>query len=71
MKRTWTDDQLIEAVKNNTTMGRVITELGLSPQAHTNYHNVNKVIRELGIDISHMWGEKNSIWKKIAKESRV
>jgi 5-methylcytosine-specific restriction endonuclease McrA len=52
MKRTWTDIDLIEAVKNNTTICGVLRDLGLKPQG-SNYKTIKNVFHQLGIDTSH------------------
>lgn len=55
-KRTWTDEQFIEAVKTSTSYAQVIQKLGLRP-AGSNYDTVKRKIKELNLDISHMTGQ--------------
>lgn len=59
-KNKWTDEQLIEAVKNNFSYAEVIRALGLKP-AGGNYDTVKRKIKELSLDISHMTG---SAWNQ-------
>lgn len=51
-RRKWTDQQLIDACKNNKTKAEVIRELGLVLRPG-NYSTINKYIHQLNIDISH------------------
>jgi len=64
-QRTWTDDDLIEAVKASVTKTDVIKKLGLSPNASGNFQTIDRYISELNIDISHFgsW-QKNRITYK-------
>lgn len=59
-KRTWTDEQFIEAVKTSKSYAQVIEKLGLKV-AGSNYDTVKRKIKELNLDISHMTGR---IWNK-------
>ncbi|NCU31035.1 HNH endonuclease [Candidatus Saccharibacteria bacterium] len=54
--RSWTDDQLKEAVKNSFSIRGVIKKLGLVP-AGGNYTQVNQRIHYLGLDKSHFTGK--------------
>lgn len=51
-KRTWTDEQLREAVASSLTMAETICKLGLKLRPG-NYPTVRKYIQRLGIDNSH------------------
>lgn len=55
-KRTWTDEQFIEAVKTSTSYAQVIQKLGLRV-AGSNYDTVKRKIKELNLDISYMIGK--------------
>lgn len=59
-KRSWTDEQLVEAVKTLKSIRSVIKALGLIP-AGGNYVQVHRRIRELGLDTSHFTG---MLWSK-------
>lgn len=59
-RRSWTDSQLINAVKSSYTLRRVIYMLGLVP-AGGNYVQVKSRINTLKIDISHFTGSR---WNK-------
>jgi 5-methylcytosine-specific restriction endonuclease McrA len=54
--RTWTDEQLVEAVKNNYSMAAVLRELGLCATG-SGYSHIKKYIRNLGLDNSHWTGQ--------------
>jgi 5-methylcytosine-specific restriction endonuclease McrA len=56
-QRSWTDELLIEAVKNSFSYRTVIKELGLIP-AGGNYDQIKKRIRILEIDTSHFTGSR-------------
>lgn len=49
--RTWTDDDLIETIKNSKTKLEVLKKLGLKIPA--SYRMLNKYIKLLNIDVSH------------------
>lgn len=54
-KRSWTDEQLIQAVIESKSVRGVIVKLGLIP-AGGNYAQVNTRITTLALDISHFTG---------------
>ena len=54
-KRTWTTQQLLDAVKNSKSKRQVLAKLNLR-EAGGNYDQLGKYIRELNIDISHFTG---------------
>lgn len=54
-QRTWTDDQLIEAVKTSYSRRAVLVVLGLVP-AGGNYDQIRRRIDALGLDTSHFLG---------------
>lgn len=56
--RTWTDEQLIEAVATSDTVTEVIRKLGLSVLAAGNRKTINKYIIKLGLDSSHFLGQR-------------
>jgi hypothetical protein len=55
MRRTWTDDQLIEAVALCTSRAEVCRKLGLVPIGG-NYKTVNHHVSRLGLETSHWTG---------------
>lgn len=55
-RRSWTTEQLVEAVKNSFSAAGVLRELGLRI-AGGSYQKVQGCIRELGLDTSH-WTEQ-------------
>jgi Zn finger protein HypA/HybF involved in hydrogenase expression len=54
-KRSWTDDQLIAAVRISKSYRNVLKLLGLIP-AGRNYLQVQRRIRELHVDTAHFTG---------------
>lgn len=50
--RTWTDEQLLDAVKGSTNVAQVIRKLGLIP-AGGNYEHVQRLMRKLALDTTH------------------
>lgn len=54
-KRTWTEQQLREAVKNSFSYRKVLEQLGLRP-AGGNYDQLKRYISDLEIDTSHFRG---------------
>jgi hypothetical protein len=48
-RRTYTDEQLAEAVRTSRNMREILTKLGLVPQGG-NYETVRRRLRDLGID---------------------
>ncbi len=55
MKRKWTDEQLIAAVKNNFSIRGVLLEIGLIP-AGGSYKVIQQHIKRLKLDDSHFTG---------------
>ncbi len=55
-KRSWTDNEFIEAVRNSLSYAQVIRKLQLKV-AGSNYDTVKRKIEELGLDTSHMTGQ--------------
>lgn len=53
--RSWTNDDLINAVKDSYSIRMVIKKLGLVP-AGGNYDQVNRYISELGVSTDHFTG---------------
>lgn len=67
-RRKYTDNQLIEAVKNSLSIAGVLKYLGLSPFG-SRYKIFNMDIERLGLDISHFTGQghlkgKTHSWSK-------
>lgn len=54
-KRSWTDEQLVEAVKTSTTMMDVMRKLNLKPYAGNN-NQLKRRCSILGVDLSHFTG---------------
>jgi hypothetical protein len=50
--KTWTDEQLINAVKTSNKMCEVIKKLGLTALGR-NYTTINNYIKKLALDTSH------------------
>ncbi len=65
MRRSWTDDQLKEAIKNSYSLRSVLIKIKLKP-AGGNYIQLQKYIKELSLDISHFTGKA---WNKGLKFS--
>ena len=61
--RSWTDDQLIAAVKNSRSIREVIIRLGLIP-AGGNYVQINYAIKNLNLSIDHFTGSRWNIGKR-------
>ena len=58
--RSWTEKQLVDAVKVATSIRQVLFALGLE-QAGGNYSQIKKYIKEFNLDISHFKGKS---WNK-------
>lgn len=59
MNATYTDDQLVDAVKNNKSIAGTLIDLGLKP-AGGNYKTIRNKIKNLGINISHFTGQAHA-----------
>jgi len=55
-KRSWSSDQLIEAVRSSFSYRQVLNKINLKP-AGGNYDQIKKYIKEEGLDISHFKGQ--------------
>ena len=67
-KRTWTDEQFINAVKNNKSIAGVLKEIGLN-MTGANYKSFKMTVTRLELDTSHFTGcghlkNKNHNWGK-------
>lgn len=62
-KKTWNDEQFIDAVKTSISYAEVIRKLGLKV-AGSNYDTVKRRIKELNLDSSHMRGQGWNIGRK-------
>ncbi len=60
MKKSWTVEELIVAVKNSTSLRQVLIKLRLK-EAGGNYSQIKKYIKDLEIDNSHLKGQA---WNK-------
>ncbi|MCQ2336434.1 MAG: HNH endonuclease [Paludibacteraceae bacterium] len=56
MKKRWTDNQFILAVKSSFSYAQVIKKLGLKV-AGSNYETVKRKIKELHLDTTHFTGQ--------------
>jgi hypothetical protein len=59
--RSWTDDDLRQAVATSSTWGQVARSLGLKADGGSSYGRIRSVATELGLDISHFLGRS---WSK-------
>ena len=59
-KRTFTNEQFIEAVKLSTSLRQILTQLNLK-EAGGNYKTIKNLIIELNLDTSHHTGQ---LWSK-------
>ena len=55
-KRSWTDEDLIVAVKSSDSYAETLRKLGISVKAG-NYKTIQKYIKILEIDVSHFSGQ--------------
>lgn len=65
-KKNWTNEDLINAIKTSLTKSDVLRKLGLKIKAG-NYDTINKYIKTLGIDTTHMTGKSHGKTKKEKK----
>lgn len=56
--RTWTDEQLAEAIAVSTSWRGVMRELGLGVTSAGPIHTVRRVAQRLGLDTSHFRGKR-------------
>lgn len=68
-RRSWTDEQLIEAVKICYSYRGVISSLGLIP-AGGNYAQIQARIKQLNLDTSHFTGARWNAGKTYHTKSR-
>jgi len=55
--RSFTDEQLKEAVANSQSIRQVLLKLGLSPKGGGSYREIHKLLKTLRIDTSHFNGQ--------------
>ena len=67
--RSWTDDQLREAVKKSASKRQVLAELGLVP-AGGNYEQIRNAISDLELSTSHFKGRAWNKGMKVLKEPK-
>lgn len=60
MKRKWTDEDFVVAVRDSLSYAQVLVKLGLKP-AGSNYEMVKRKVKELNVSTSHMTGKA---WNK-------
>ncbi len=56
--RSWSDEQLVAAVRNSKSISEVLEKLGLVPRGH-NYHTFYRHRERLGLDIGHFVGRSH------------
>ena len=64
MRKSYTDDDIIQAVESSTSLASVIRKLGLVP-AGGNYATVKQAIRRLQLDTRHFKGQAHLRGKKL------
>ena len=57
-KRSWTDEQLVEAVRSSMTKAEVLRRLGLSVRPG-NYRTIDAAVERLGLGLLHMLGKSH------------
>lgn len=68
-KRSWSDAQLTEAVRQCVSIRRVISELGLIP-AGGNYVQIQNRIKALNLDTTHFTGKRWNVGKSYHTNTR-
>ncbi len=66
-KKSWTNEQLVDAVIRSKSIRSVLVDLGLIP-AGGNYAQIHRAILELGLDTSHFTGQG---WNKNGRATRL
>ena len=69
-KRSWTSEQLKEAVVSSGSYRQVLSKLGLR-EAGGNYVQIRKYIGEYGLDTSHFHGKLWSKGRKLPFKPRI
>lgn len=69
--RKWTDQELIEAVKNSKTKTEVLKKLNLDSRNSGNFQTINIYIEKLHIDTSHFVGSLSTKSFKMRKLSEI
>ena len=67
-RKTWSDEDMVLAIRGNYSIAAVLRELSLSPTG-ANYKTVHAAVKVLGVDISHWTGQghqkgKRCTWAK-------
>lgn len=70
MKRSFTDEQVINAVsnKNNITIKSVIDEIGVGSISGTTYTLIHDIVKKHNLDVSHWVGVKINKGKKLPRK---
>jgi hypothetical protein len=68
MYRTWTDDDLINAIKESKTISDVVRKVGLKSNFSGNHQSIRMRIKELDLDISHF---SECIHKKLNTSKKI
>ena len=58
-QRTWTDEELTQAVKESFSVAQVLRALELSPVGGS-YGTINRHVKRLGLDVSHFTGQASN-----------
>jgi hypothetical protein len=69
-KRSWSDQDLIEASKKATSVRQCLILLGLRPIGG-NYKTVKQYLKRLNIDTDHFTGQGWSAGKKITTNQAI
>lgn len=69
-QRNWTESQLVDAVKNSTSLAQVLQKLNLRSAGGTHAH-IKKIIQKMQLDTSHFTGQLWSKGKTALEDSRV
>ncbi len=64
--RSWSNEQLVQAVGNSISIRQVLIKLGLVP-AGGNYEQIHKYIKTIGLDTSHFRGKSSNKGKRIPR----
>jgi hypothetical protein len=68
--RRWTDDQLIAAVKSSVTYSDICKKLGIGARGGS-YRVVQRRIKELSIDTSHLLGRRAHAGKERKQSNKI
>lgn len=73
MRKNYTDEQAIHAIKNNLSYAKILKALGLKSRAGGNYNTIRAIIRKYKVDTSHFtgqgWAKDGTTWNARNLES--